>query len=170
MIAPDFAEPIVAWRTWRIVRRGDTLRLASVVQATIWEPNQEAIGECLPLRRFRIPRLRRREHHTPDASCTCGIYASTRVDVAGRYAFSRQFAVSDGGARVIGLVSLWGRVVACTHGWRAEFAYPRRIFIPQRVRGRDRRLEDVAFELTEYGVPIEVVSYRSERDFVRALA
>ena len=35
--------------------------------------------------------------------------------------------------RVLGRVSLWGDVVECAWGWRASFAYPAQIYVPDRV-------------------------------------
>jgi hypothetical protein len=50
---------------------------------------------------------------------------------------------------VFGEVSLWGRVVIHERGYRAECAYPRRIFVPKVYRGS----RDIINELSRsYGV------------------
>lgn len=62
--------------------------------------------------------------------------------------------------RVIGTVSLWGRVVECTRGWRGSYAYPKRIYVPA-TRAPDwlraERAEEVALALTDYDVPVELL-------------
>ncbi len=73
--------------------------------------------------------------------------------------------------RVIGTVSLWGTVVECEHGWRAEYAYPRRIYVPVTARrrlflvGGLRRpappAEKIAVQLADYAVPVELVECSS---------
>jgi hypothetical protein len=60
----------------------------------------------------------RRAHHSPDPSCTCGLYAfkSKTVLRSPKTWFP-----------VIGTVSMWGRIVEHERGWRAEHAYPDRL-------------------------------------------
>jgi hypothetical protein len=172
-LAPDFADPIVGWRTWLVVRRPAGPRLASVVQRTVWEPRRELVCECLaPRRRLSFRRRPAHLQGSPDSGCSCGIYASTDAELAGQYVFSGEFECRPALARVIGLVSLWGRVLKCPRGWRAEFAYPARIYIPlhEDYAIWSTRVEELAFALTEYGVPVEVVSHRGERDLAHSLA
>jgi hypothetical protein len=53
---------------------------------------------------------------------------------------------------VYGEVSLWGRVVIHEHGYRAAFAYPKRLFVPEKYRGG----RDYVNELRRsYGVEAE---------------
>ncbi len=67
---------------------------------------------------------------------------------------------------VIGTVSLWGRVVECTRGWRASHAYPKAIYVPA-THGpywlRAERAEEVALALTDYGIPVELLDADSRR-------
>jgi hypothetical protein len=61
---------------------------------------------------------------------------------------------------VIGTVSLWGRVVECTRGWRGSHAYPNRIYVPATRAPywlRAERAEEVALALTDYDVPVELL-------------
>jgi hypothetical protein len=172
-VAPDYASPLLGWRAWLVLRRAEGVRLASVAHPTLWEPHRELKGECLAPRRLPLPRRwRRHGHDAPDATCSCGIYAGSGPDVAGPYVFRPLVARRHLVVRVIGLVSLWGRVVACERGWRAECAYPSRIFVP--VPATDskawRRVDELAFALAEYGVPVDVVPHRGEQDLVYSLA
>ena len=170
---PDYAAPILGWRAWLVVRREEGPRLRSVVQPIVWEPRRELVSECLAHR--RLVSFRRRRHSDegggPDAKCTCGIYAASDAAVAGQYAFNRVLQHRDTEASVLGLVSLWGRVLKCPNGWRAEFAYPSRLFVPTRADDpiAARWCEKLAFALTDYGVPVELVSHRGEGDFVHSL-
>lgn len=173
-VAPDFAAPIVGWRTWLVVREADALRLASVVKPTLWEPRRELVGECLRDHRslWLFRRRTRSGHGAPHFWCSCGIYASKDTKLAGRYVFTREFERRHVVGRVIGLVSLWGRVLACARGWRAEFAYPRRIYVPMEAEevSASERIEELALSLGDYGVPVEIVSHRGEPDLLHSLA
>jgi hypothetical protein len=173
-VAPDFAAPIVGWRTWLVIERAEGFRLGSVVQPTLWEPRRQLVAECLartPLS-WLFRRRRRTFDHAPDASCSCGIYASKDAELAGEYVLTAEIQRPFVAARVIGLVSLWGRVLACPRGWRAEFAYPARIYVP---RGKNHasgslRTEELALSLADYGVPVEIVSHRDDADLVDVVA
>jgi len=69
----------------------------------------------------------------PDADCTCGIYAlkSRAAIVCSPYASN-----SD----AVGAVSLWGKIVPGTDGFRARFSYPLLVYTD--------------LELFDYGVPV----------------
>ena len=62
--------------------------------------------------------------------------------------------------RVVGSVFLWGRIVRGEGLYRAEFAYPRELYVTPRL-GRRRRLRRPA-ALRAYGVPIRVVPSYAE--------
>lgn len=172
MSAPDLAVPIVGWRTWRVVGGPHGLRLSSVMYPNVWEPRQELQCTCLraPRRIWQLRRRPRATHDAPHAQCTCGIYAAKDVAFAGRYAFASDFESRGTITRVVGLVALWGRVLACKRGWRAQYAYPSRIYVPYRGREKESRLVELAFTLAEYGVPVELMPHCGERDLVRSLA
>ncbi len=90
-------------------------------------------------------------HESPAAGCTCGLYASRDLDrLRGHLLFGLR-------RMVVGEVSLWGKVIPGQHGYRAEYAYPRRLLVFDRVAEADSSL---VASLGEYGVPIEVVAQR----------
>jgi hypothetical protein len=170
--APDFAAPIVAWRAWLVVRQQGRMRLSSVVRPTLWEPRRELVGECLACAPRLLPwRRGRRAHESPGTRCGCGIYATSDPEVAGQYLDRSAIPRWGVAGRVIGLVSLWGRVLECERGWRGERAYPARIYVP--VLSREvaawRRVEEVAFSLADYGVPVELAAHRNARELVHSL-
>jgi hypothetical protein len=150
--APDFAEPLEAWRVWKVVRRHGVYSLGSVVQSTLWPAGEALVAECLAGSRLLLFRRRKRRHLAPDHRCECGIYAAG-LDGVAQYVAAGPFR---GISRVLGLVSLWGTVVECERGYRASHAYPKRIFVPADA-GEPWRIgwDEVALGLCRYGVAVE---------------
>jgi hypothetical protein len=79
--------------------------------------------------------------------------------------------------RVVGRVTLWGRVVEAEAGWRASYGYPYALYVPSGYRGRWRHAarsalpaETVARGLRDYGVPVELVNASTDRQLTAALA
>ena len=89
-------------------------------------------------------------HEVPVDTCSCGIYAVGADRIRQLWRDSER---APGFSLVIGTVSLWGGVLACEHGWRAGFAYPREIFVPSLAPEPD----ETAARLADYGVPVEVL-------------
>ena len=117
----EHTEPILAWRLWRIQRvetlEGDEpLRLAAAGRLGIprfWRPREPNRAVCSS---------HRTQHEAPWPACRCGIYGFRAQEAAERAL--RRYARGDVSDWAIGRVSLWGRIVECKHGWRAEYAYP----------------------------------------------
>ena len=161
--APDYIEPIVGWRSWLVVRDGDEFRLQSIVYEARWFPRNELVARCFQ-RRFSFPWSRHSEHVPPARGCHCGIYAAREPEDAASYLEGRGWADSLGVHRVIGTVSLWGRVVECTRGWRGSRAYPKTIYVPKMrapFRLTAEPADDVALGLTDYDVQVELLDARS---------
>ena len=152
-VAPDYAEPVLAWRVWLVVRDAGRLALRSVVFPKLWLPAQPAVAQCLrDPSIFQRVRRKARVHAAPAAACACGIYGATRVTAASYLTTPARWG-SGVVATVIGLVALWGDVVEADAGWRASRAYPQRLFVPP-LRGSR---EPVVEELAAYGVPVDGV-------------
>lgn len=166
--APDYLEPVEGWRVWAVVGRDGSLRLRSLFFDLLWEHGAPASAVCLH-RRFplRLPgRPRRNGHSAPDERCSCGIYATSRQSALLSY-LEGTSAVHGEVWRVFGRVALWGDVVECEAGWRAQTAYPTCIYVPwTRPRFRGYRepadLDGVREELRGYGVPVEFASADEE--------
>ena len=108
---PDLIEPIVGFRSWRILRDGPAQgELSSPNFPVSWsEPVLRA--EC---RRFRSTEdLLREPHRAPEAACGCGICA--------RHAPTTDFSKVDFRG-VSGIVTVWGRIDVDSDGLRAEYA------------------------------------------------
>ena len=108
--APDLIEPIVAFRSWRVVDG----RLRSVHLPEFWT-QRDMTARCLyaDAPDADAPRAAAARHASPDRGCTCGIYAYYEPDL--------NFPTVDHRG-VAGIVSVWGAVEVHDEGMRAEHA------------------------------------------------
>jgi len=110
-------------------------------------------------RRFRL--WRRTVHEAPESTCTCGIYA-----VLPHHIPKRGCSLPPGCTPIIGQVSLWGDVIECERGWRAAFAYPARLYVP----GVSVLAQEIAADLADYGIPVDLLDVESMAAAVDAVA
>ena len=109
--APDFIEPIVGFRSWRVVDGA----LRSVYLPVFWT-SAEMSATCLHAQAPDATEPRpvpAAIHAAPDRGCTCGIYAYYEPDL--------NFPTVDHQG-VAGIVSLWGTIEVHEDGMRAEHA------------------------------------------------
>jgi hypothetical protein len=167
--APDLVEAVIGWRVWRVDARH---RLCSALRDEVWQPRRPLVAACGV------------DHAAPDQGCDCGIYAVRRPEQAQAYLVGRNRP--EAVHRVLGRVALWGRVVECEQGWRAECAYPARLWVPDcsgagSVAGKAGYARpvnrgacdapgafEIAFELGRYGVPVELVAGHRPAEVVLA--
>jgi len=147
-LAPDYAEPVSAWRLWEVELLDEAPRLRSLYRFSFWPVGAPLEARC-EAQRLRLPR--RPRHSAPSETCSCGIYGAP-------FELIRKKLAIDGGLPpgclfVMGTVSLWGEVLECERGWRAELAYPSRLFVPLGFPGAAEQ----AIGLGDYGVPVELV-------------
>jgi hypothetical protein len=144
-IIPDLPAPVLGWRAWSLDRTGPEARLAGVRGAESWPVGEPLVATCR-----HLPA----SHAAPRRGCTCGIYGAGRIeDVVSR----AELPPRNRHITPIGLVALWGEVVEGERGWRASHAYPTRLYLPLRTGSDPRELNDLAFGLSAYGVPIEIL-------------
>ena len=129
MSIPDYISPIIGWRVWR----WDASRLRSL-NGKPWSSGQPLAAKCGAGNAHDA-------HEPPQADCTCGVYAAKSLD------HLRQIGLDRYG--VLGEVNLWGTVVEHELGWRAQFAYPKSLFlppdlIPSDTKEMESRLEALA--------------------------
>ena len=162
--APDYIEPVEAWRVWRVGMREGRLVLHSAYADAPWDPGVPISATCAKRRRsLRRPwRMEPCRHAAPDIACSCGIYG-VRSLAAARWFLESEKALSPPN-RVLGRVALWGDVVESQWGWRASFAYPLELLVPvptlfQRGLWPGRRMdtEETVDALEEYRVPVDVL-------------
>lgn len=172
-VAPDYAAPLIGWRSWAAVEDDHGIALRSVVFATRWPPRERLEAVCAHRARSRLlARLLRIDpHEAPDEGCECGIYAACTPDLALRY-LDRHALLGWARSPLIGRVALWGRVIECERGWRSTFAYPTQLFLLRaglsRRQGRDARA--LAGQLAVYGVPVDVLEARTTAGLLAELA
>jgi hypothetical protein len=160
-LAPDYMEPVQAWRLWEVEYLGAAPRLRSLYRICFWPVGSPFEARC-EAHRLRLPR--RPRHAAPTATCSCGIYAVPFELIRKRLALHD--GLPRGRSLVIGTVSLWGDVLECQRGWRAAFAYPSRLFLPRDATGA----KDRAAGLLDYGVPIELLDTRGVADALDDMA
>jgi hypothetical protein len=161
-LVPDLSMPIVGWRLWAAghQRQGWTLR--SPFHHTTWEAREPLEARCGAGRR---PWRRRPPHHAPQLGCDCGIYALTWPSFV-RYAGFGM--LHDKQLPVLGEVALWGEVVEAERGWRAQFAYPTRLFVPLVSNAVDH-LPELTTDLVRYAVDVTTVSGSSAAEILARL-
>jgi hypothetical protein len=69
------------------------------------------------------------------------IVVPSKYNSSGVYAYSQPVDVPKGRHVVSGRVALWGRVVICERGYRAQYAYPLELWF---TRSSESRVRDVA--------------------------
>ena len=115
-------------------------QLCSLGEHPPWPAGRAEVGVCYWLpQRIDTQRYRDyRPHPTPRRGCARGVYALktqealTELRRPHTHRWSRAAALAT---LVWGEVSLWGTVIEHEHGYRAQYAYPRRITVPANYRG-----------------------------------
>lgn len=139
MRVPDLTEPIVAWRAWRVAGA----RLTGLGLDSPWLPGRPNAADCQQRGfLFGTASVYHSVYHSaPNRDCTCGIWAFKSLEAL--IEASRGYDCP-----VFGEVYLWGRVLECgEHGWRAEYAYPKELWLT------DPKLEHLG---ATYNVPVRL--------------
>jgi hypothetical protein len=110
---PDLISPIVGHRVWR----WDAAGLSSL-NGKRWPPGQPLAAVCSAGNAHDA-------HEPPHLDCTCGVYAAKDRE------HLRGTGYEPLGIR--GEVNLWGTVVEHERGWRAQFAYPKNLYLPPKM-------------------------------------
>lgn len=120
MKIPDYISPVVAHRVWR----WDDTGLKSL-NGELWCAGRPLEATC----RAAVPGIvvgcGRPVHgaqELPHPKCTCGVYAAKNIEHLRQFGYERR--------GIHGEVYLWGTVVEHRLGWRAQFAYPKSLFLP----------------------------------------
>jgi hypothetical protein len=131
-VIPDKIGTEIGWRSWHVDFRRERAMLFSIVHRVPW-PGGEVMEACC-----------HKAHASPAAKCSCGVYAARSLT------HLREIAYHTHG--VLGEVHLWGTVVPGRLGWRAQYAYPKTLYVPFE---RYRIAEPLR---AAYGVPVKLLN------------
>ena len=133
---PDFVQPIVGYRCWKVSPTSKAGRLLAIGVTKEWpagKPIQATNRGCT-----------KSHSDIPGLNCECGMWAfKTLADL--KDAIS-EYTHMD---LVAGQVYLWGRVIECEFGFRAEYAYPKEIWC---LKPEHERLG------IQYNVPVRMLA------------
>lgn len=117
---PDYVQALTGWRAWDVRVKSRGLRLEALGSEVKWKPKQQMVAKCT------LPG--RRQHAAPAFDCTCGFWAFKTVDML-TAALNGSFGSE---IKVLGSVSLWGKIVETENGYRAQYAYPSELWLMSR--------------------------------------
>jgi hypothetical protein len=124
--APDYVGTLTMWRGWTI----NDGKLWALGVSIGWEPRKAAKAIC----------RQGGTHHSPEKRCSCGYWGFKTMELLQEALLPYMNEV-----RVIGSVEIWGKIIECENGFRAEYAYPKELWL----------LEDDLEHLSwTYGVPV----------------
>jgi hypothetical protein len=89
-------------------------------------------------------------HEPPQTNCTCGVYASKSLEQLLTTGYAK--------CGIHGEVYLWGTVVEHELGWRAQFAYPKSLFLPpDLIPSETKEMESCLEAFAAYSTDIFIV-------------
>lgn len=110
---PDYVNPLVGYRNWAY---SNGFLSSPIATNVIWEPNKRMECGC---------RNSSREwHKSPSSDCSCGLYAVKELDSNLTIPFLLNLS-----RHIFGEVYLWGKIIEHDLGYRAQYAYPKRLFL-----------------------------------------
>ena len=148
---PDYLSPIVAYRTWQWDAEG-----LKSLNNDLWIPGEAKKATCKVI----APCTRKAwqwdeaagewvtcSHEAPVDGCSCGVYAAK--------SYEHLASIGYLGQGPHGEVHLWGRVWDHRLGYRAQYAYPKNIIIPQdMIPFKMQDMESRLMSLTAYNVDL----------------
>jgi hypothetical protein len=137
--APDYVEPFRAYRAWKF--EDDQLQSLNGVA---WEPRQAMVASCGSNASLI------KQHLSPHTDCTCGIYAGKNLE--------HLVDINYAQMGIHGEVDLWGTILECELGYRAQYAYPRYFVIPPELLANFHRAEFRLALLAQFEVDIYVAA------------
>ena len=139
MTVPDYISSVVGYRVWEWGATG----LRSL-NGEKWFAHQRMSAVCRAAASGSISGLSKATHNPaelPYFNCTCGVYAAKTIEHLHQCGYKR-FGIH-------GEVYLRGKVVEHERGWRAQFAYPKTLFLAA---------ETIPFSLSEINARLKTLS------------
>lgn len=165
-----YAEEIIGWRSWKLVVNEDATiatmaaadapvyQLAAISAETVWpayQPLQATCDKALAMWNG-VVEYKEDSHVVPEWNCECGVHAYKEKSAVKRkfVTYVKPIALPF---PVFGQVSLWGsKIVVGETGYRAEFAYPRHLWLREWVHPSVDARAIIAAQLSKtYGVPCD---------------
>ena len=157
-VSDTYIFPIVGYRVW-VLRDG---KLSSYAVDNFWTPKKANVAQCGGYERVKFwgshkiqlgPKLiPHADYVAPLAECGCGFYAFKTLP------YLREWLEHREPNLVIGEVYLWGKIVDCEYGYRAQYAYPKQFF--SNGNGYSVADNNSTSALREFNVPIEPMAER----------
>ena len=156
-VSATYILPILGYRAW-VLREGE---LSSYAVDNIWIPKQTNVARCGGYEHTKFwgphsmqsgPKLiPHASYEAPIAECGCGFYAFKTLPYLQAWLEHRKPNI------VIGEVYLWGKIVDCQYGFRAQYAYPKRFYSDgYECNGAHNN----SSALREFNVPVEPMPKR----------
>lgn len=153
-ISDTYIFPVVGYRGW-MLREG---KLSSYAVDNLWTPMKANVAQCggYEHAKFWGPYTARSgpeliphaSDEAPLAECGCGFYAFKTLPYLLNWLEEHRE-----GHMVIGEVYLWGKIVDCRYGYRAQYAYPKRFY--SKTYKRKYAYNNSTSPLCEFSVPVE---------------
>jgi hypothetical protein len=157
--------PLVGWKGLGVLHDGTVGSMGFPTGARDafmgWTPLVSNRALCRNVSHFYVmDRLER--HEAPGVDCNCGWHAALRLDTAKSYSGLHDNNVISSVAQVY----LWGRTVINGAGYRAQYAYPKHVYLI-RLADTAADLDRIALRVyARYGVPCGVITYDDLLDWV----
>ncbi len=133
-------KPLVGWRGWNVIQPG--FLTTSSITPTLWLPNERTEAVCRDHQELEetIP------HHESWTCKVCGIYAFNSPEEIFKQNYSKQ--------TVLGEVWLWGKVIECRRGFRAQYACPKKLYATKAMLDANQMVAYLAFR---YDIELEEI-------------
>lgn len=141
--APDLIEPFVGWKGLLADTAGS---LSSPAVRADWPARKKFVAAC----------DLHKAHKPPVKSCGCGIYAVKTFEDLKEHGYNmlgdrEQTLYWPEQTYVVVQVALWGEVVEGRIGYRAQYAYPQKVWVPS------NKLKVGALIRERYGVKLGII-------------
>jgi hypothetical protein len=127
-------DPLLGWRCWLVAERDGQPMLKSPSRGTLWQPGRMMAARC----------PQGAEHTPPGENCSCGIYALAslaNLRPIWKELLPLRLTKTEEDI-VVAHMALAGDVAEGTIGYRAEVAYPARLYVPTLRWPLAQRLRD----------------------------
>jgi hypothetical protein len=152
MKIPDYFNPIISWRGWRVGPDGGLYGPART--GALWIPGEPCRALCDGIGNKYHTNHKHPTWTAPQLNCTCGFYSYKTLHQELLHLVSSQNDTTYYSQASLGQVKIWGRVIEHADGWRSQYAYPHAIIV-----GRDQvSKEQVSIIKAEYKIEVEEVA------------